>query len=130
MSITNLGKRIHYLERHSPSKWVDGDFVEGGVKIVPIKANIQPSTLSYRTQLLPSGDRDREAIAIYSNHWVNVSSKGSNPTPPDVILYRGARWEVVVTKPYGNFGRHCEALALKLDESQTRRDEGYMSQVN
>ena len=129
MSITSLGKRIHYLERHSPSKWVDGEFVEGSVKIVPIKANIQPSTLSYRTQLLPSGDRDREAIAIYSNQWVNVSSKGDNPISPDVILYRGARWEVVVTKPYGNFGRHCEALALKLDESQTRRDEGYISQI-
>ena len=129
MSITSLGKRIHYLERHSPSKWVDGEFVEGSVKIVPIRANIQPSTLSYRTQLLPSGDRDREAIAIYSNQWVNVSSKGVNPISPDVILYRGARWEVVVTKPYGNFGRHCEALALKLDESQTRRDEGYISQI-
>lgn len=130
MSITSLGKRIHYLERHSPSKWVDGELVERGVKIVPIKANIQPSTLSYRTQLLPSGDRDREAIAIYSNHWVHTSRKGPQPTPPDVILYRGARWEVVVSKPYGNFGRHCEALAIKLDESQPRRDEGYVSQIN
>lgn len=130
MSVTNLGKRIHYLERYLPAKWVDGEFIESGFKIVPIKANIQPSTLSFRTLLLPTGDRDREAIAIYSNHWVHTSKKGPELISPDVILYRGARWEVVVSKPYGNFGRHCEALALKLDESQPRRDEGYMPKIN
>lgn len=124
MSFTTLGKRNHKVFRSSTGGWVDGEWVEHPPEEVTIRANIQPSTFSYRTQLLPQGHREKEAIAIYSNEWLHVTRSGKNPIKADVILYRGAEWEVVVSKPYGNFGQHCEALAVKIDNSITRRDEG------
>lgn len=128
MSITNLGKKRHFVIRDSNilglGSYVDGEWIPAPKVEVPIYANIQPSTFSYRTQLLPTGDKDKEAIAIFSNDWVYTASSGENPVECDVVLYRGAKWEVVVSKPYGNFGQHCEALAIKLDESQTVRVDG------
>lgn len=119
MSITNLGKRPHKVLRDfGGGGYVDGEPVSSVKVEVTIMANIQPSTFSYRTQLLPSGDRDKEAIAIFSNDWLHTSRTGDG-VECDVIAYRGAFWEVVISKPYGNFGQHCEAMAIKLDDSDT-----------
>lgn len=118
-SITNLGKRPHKVLRQiSEGGYVDGEPVQGLREEITIMANIQPSTFSYRTQLLPSGDRDKEALSIFSNDWLHTSRTGDN-IKCDLIVYRGALWEVVVAKPYGNFGQHCEAMAIKLDDSDT-----------
>ena len=117
MSVTNLGKRPHTVLRDTlGGGYVDGEWVKQIRSQVIIMANIQPSTFSYRTKLLPSGDRDKEAIAIYSNDWLHTSRTGDNVVA-DVVVYREALWKVVVSKPYGNFGRHCEAMAIKLDDS-------------
>ncbi len=130
MSITNLGKRKYELLRDvsglGSGGWVDGEWVEATKEIIPFIANIQPSTLSYRTQMLPSGEREKEAIAIYSNDWLHTATTGASPVASDLILYRGAQWKVVVTKPYGNFGNHCEALAIKLDDTLIYRLSGKM----
>lgn len=130
MSITNLGKRVHYVIRGTESTggYVDGEYIPSIPLEFPIYANIQPSTLSYRTQMLPSGDRDKEAIAIYSNEWLYTAQRPNQEA--DLVLYRGAQWKVVVSKPYGNFGRHCEALAIKYDGTVTTRPNGYMGVVN
>lgn len=134
MSITNLGKRDHQILRDSSvtglGEWIDGEWIPASKISMKIRANIQPSTFSYRTQLLSSGDRNKEAIAIYSNDWLYTANKGEQPLECDIVLYRGAQWEVVVSKPYGNFGEHCEALAIKLDESQTYRLDGEMGVVD
>ena len=117
MSITNLGKRPHIVLRDIlQGGYVDGEWVKGVRRQVPVMANIQPSTSSYRTQLLPTGDREKEAISIFSNDWLHTSRTGDNLVA-DVVVYRDALWKVVVSKPYGNFGRHCESMAIKLDDS-------------
>ena len=130
MSVTNLGKRKHLVYRDDETltggEYVDGEWVASDKKELFIFANIQPSTSSFRTQLLPVGDREKEAIAIYSNDWLHVTRKGALPLECDLVSYRGALWEVVVSKPYGNYGQHCESLAIKLDESLTPRLEGVM----
>ena len=129
MSVTNLGKRVHLVYRDDDTLtggYIDGEWVSKSKKEIAIFANIQPSTSSFRTQLLPVGDREKEAIAIYSNDWLHVARKGVNPLECDLISYRGALWEVVVSKPYGNYGQHCESLAIKLDETITPRLEGVM----
>lgn len=129
MTITNLGKRDHFILRvEGAGSYVDGEWIPAQIKAVVIRANIQPSTFSYRTQLLPSGDREKEAINIYSNDWLYTSRKG-NGTDRDVVIYRGAQWEVLVAKPYGNFGQHCEALAIKLDEEETYNLEGIIEGI-
>ena len=134
MSVTNLGKRKHLILRDSDTEgngeWVDGEWIEAIQVPLEIYANIQPSTLSYRTQMLPSGEREKEAIAIFSNDWLHVTRTGDNPLEADIVLYRGAQWKVVVCKPYGNFGRHCEALAIKLDDTLVIRETGKMGVVN
>ena len=134
MSVTKLGKRKHLVLRDSDTagngEWVDGEWVEAVQVPLEIYANIQPSTLSYRTQMLPTGEREKEAIAIFSNDWLHVTRTGANPLEADIVLYRGAQWKVVVCKPYGNFGRHCEALAIKLDDTLVIRESGKMGVVN
>lgn len=134
MSITNLGKRDHKAIRHidfiGAGTWVDGEWVAAVTEEFLIRANIQPSTFSYRTQLLNSGDREKEAINIFSDDWLNTARTGAQPLEADVVIYRGAKWKVVVSKPYGNFGQHCEALALKIDDTLTVRETGNMGVID
>lgn len=131
MSITNLGKKEYIILRDSQElgtgERVNGEWIAATRFEVPIIANIQPNTASYRTQLLPVGDREKEALNIYSNDWLYVARSGLDPLECDIVLYRGAKWEVVVVKPYNNFGEHCEAMAVKIDDSVIPRFEGNMS---
>ena len=136
MSITNLGKKNHRVIRVSGTgDYVDGEYLEAPEEELLIRANIQPAMSSFRTQLLPEGDRNKEAIAIYSNDWLYTARSGThingvnNTLPCDLIVYRGARWEVVVARPYGNFGEHCEALAIKLNDSNIERINGDIENI-
>lgn len=132
MSITNLGKKNHRVIRSSGSgEYVDGEYIKVPDEELFIRANIQPSMASYRTQLLPEGDRNKEAITIYSNDWLYTAKSGvDNPLNCDLVVYRNAKWEVVVSRPYGNFGEHCEALAIKLNESNIERINGDIENIN
>ena len=136
MSITNLGKRDYTVIRvDGTGQYVDGEYVESTPQEIKIRANIQPAMSSFRTQLLPEGDRNKEAITIYSNDWLYTTRSGtslggvSNSAQNDVVIYRGAKWEVVVSRPYGNFGEHTEALAIKLNESNIERINGDIENI-
>lgn len=131
MSITNLGKRYYTVIRvNGTGQYIDGEYVESTPQEIKIRANIQPSMSSFRTQLLPEGDRNKEAIAIYSNDWLYTARSGTPlALPCDVVVYRGAKWEVVVSRPYGNFGEHTEALAIKLNESNIERINGDIENI-
>ena len=125
-SLTNLGKRVHQVTRQvdDSGKWVDGEWVQADRVIINIYANIQPSLLSYQSKMLPESEREKEAIAIFSNHHLYTARTGSVPLEADLIFYRGAYWKVVVSKPYNNFGEHCEAIAIRLDNSESPRITG------
>ena len=125
-SLTNLGKRVHQVTRQvdDSGKWVDGEWVQADRAIISIYANIQPSLLSYQSKMLPESEREKEAIAIFSNHHLYTARTGSVPLEADLIFYRGAYWKVVVSKPYNNFGEHCEAIAIRLDDSISPRITG------
>ena len=119
-SLTNLGKRLHQVTRQvdDSGKWVDGEWVIADREIINIYANIQPSLLSYQSKMLPESEREKEAIAIFSNHHLYTARTGEVPLEADLIFYRGAYWKVVVSKPYSNFGEHCEAIAVRLNDSE------------
>ena len=125
-SLTNLGKRLHQVTRQvdDSGKWVDGEWVKADRVIINIYANIQPSLLSYQSKMLPESEREKEAIAIFSNHHLYTARTGSVPLEADLIFYRGTCWKVVVSKPYNNFGEHCEAIAIRLDDSESPRITG------
>lgn len=136
MSITNLGKKNYSVIRVSGTgQYVDGEYVNSPEEVIQIRANIQPSMSSFRTQLLPEGDRNKEAITIYSNDWLYTARSATHingfdtSLACDLIIYRGAKWEVVVSRPYGNFGEHTEALAIKLNESNIERIDGDIENI-
>ena len=120
-------------------QYVDGEWIEvSSVDLAEftIRANIQPSMASYRTQLLPEGDRNKEAVTLFSNDWLYTARSGvaypdgnNAILKGDLILYRGGYWEVVVSRPYGNFGEHCEALAIKLNDSLIPRVDGDIENI-
>ena len=137
MSITNLGKKSYSVIRASSGgDYIDGEYIKQPDELVQIRANIQPSMSSFRTQLLPEGDRNKEAITIYSNDWLYTARSSTSSSdcistslPCDLVIYRGAKWEVVVSRPYGNFGEHTEALAIKLNESNIERIDGDIENI-
>ena len=131
MSFTTLGKKLHRVIRvSSEGDYIDGEYIESPSEIIIIKANIQPSMASYRTQLLPEGDRNKEAITIFSNDWLYTARSGvAMPLDADVVIYRGGLWEVVVSRPYGNFGEHCESLAIKYNDSNIPRIGGDIENI-
>ena len=125
-SLTNLGKRVHQVTRQvdDSGKWVDGEWVQADRVVINIYANIQPSLLSYQSKMLPESEREKEAIAVFSNHHLYTARTGEVPLEADLVFYRGAYWKVVVSKPYNNFGEHCEAIAIRLDDSESPRITG------
>ena len=63
MSITNLGKKNHKVIRVSGTgDYVDGEYLEAPEVELSIRANIQPAMSSFRTQLLPEGDRTKKLL--------------------------------------------------------------------
>ena len=131
MSKVKLGKKVHKVKRFTTKgEWVDGEWVDGIWEEIDIYANIQPAFSFYQTQLLPEGDRDKEAIWGSSNHWVyTASSSSSNNRQPDYIIYRGVEWEVKATMPYGNLGEHVEFVAIRSKEVNTERLDGDIEDV-
>lgn len=136
MSFTTLGKKNYRVIRSMGGDYVDGEYITLPNQELIIRANIQPSMASYRTQLLPEGDRNKEAITLFSNDWLYTARSGvvypdgSNAIlKGDLVIYREGYWEVVVSRPYGNFGEHCEALAIKLNDSLIPREDGDIENI-
>lgn len=132
-SITKLGKRIHTLLRDDPNnqgEYVDGEWIPPTKTVISFFANIQPAWSFTQTQLLPEGERDKRSIWISSNDWLYEARHGTVPLEADIIQYNGAQWEVKAVMPYGNFGQHCEAIAVKLDTSQRPRIDGEVGVID
>lgn len=131
MGVSRLGKKYHSVIRDDKSggEWVDGEWIAAGRKRIKIFANIQPAWSFSQTQLLPSGDRDKRKIWFSSDHWVYEASHGEDPLEADIIEYNGAKWEVKAVMPYGNFGEHCEGIAVLMDDSQRQRIEGLIHDI-
>ena len=133
MSLVRLGKRKHNIIRHygESGGWVDGEWIETSpIKTLEIVANIQPNPPHYLTKLLAEGDREKQAIWISSDHWLYTSDSGVVTIEADIILYRETEWKVMAVLPYGNFGEHCECVAIKIDKKQSPRKDGLITQIN
>ena len=130
MGVSNLGKKLHKIYRDiGAGEWVNGEYVPASKKELFIKANIQPSWSFKTTMVLPSGDRDRRAIWFSSNDWVYEASHGAEPKEADIIEYNGAKWEVKAVNPYGNFGTHCEGVAVLIETEQRPRKDGVINEI-
>lgn len=135
MNRTRLGKRVHKVLRYKEGQYIRGRWVEGEAEEIEIFANVQPSITWKMAQLLPEGFREKQMLAIYSNHWLHGSLSGyvdqaTDGRKPDVLLYRGAEWVVLLALPYGNFGEHVEAIAVRKDKAEYTAEEGLMGVIN
>lgn len=134
MSRVRLGKRKHQVIRHFgvSGGWIDGEWVETSpIQTVDIIANIQTNYPQYMTKMLPESDRSKDAIWISSDHWLHTAQSGSDePIEADIVLYRDTQWKVMVVRPFGNFGEHCECVAVRIDNKVAPRKEGLINQIN
>lgn len=127
--VAKFGKKWHNIRRKSAGRWEHGEWIEGTDELVKIYANIQPAFSMQQTRLLPEGDRDKEAIWGSSNHWVYKAESGDPPISPDIVMYRGAEWEVKGVMPYLNHGSHVEFVAVKIKDSEAPRIGGIVNPV-
>lgn len=126
MGLARLGKRNHTVYRDSRTNsentvngaetYEDGEWVEPQKRKLTVCMNVQANFSSYLTKTLPEGDREKEAIWFSSNDWLYVADSGINPHEADLIFYRGMYWEVRAVNYYGNFGTHCEGIAIKINK--------------
>jgi len=97
--------------RKDVGDYVNGDWVNGGDIVVPIKAVIQnanPDDLI----LLPEGTRTTEAVKIHTTSIIKTVSEVGE-TDADQFDYNGSRYRVydVFTRKIGNY---VKAVAIRI----------------
>ena len=105
-----LRKSPSYRDRY-------GNWVEGGVEEIEIKANVQP--LGYRDSLLlPESERTKASIKIYSAEEILGAREGKEATDADEVEWEGYLWKVFRVHNY-KMGvlNHYKAIATRLGVS-------------
>ena len=130
-SRVRFGKRPYTVIRDvGGGDWVEGNYVPAQKQEIIIVANVQPNFPQYLTKLLPEGKREKEAVWFSSDNWLYTTRTGDAPLEADLLKYRTALWEVLVVRPFGNFGTHCECVAVKLDKDDTNRVTGKVERIS
>ena len=130
MGLCTLGKKKHKILRDNGhgGGWVKGEYVEAQFEEVFIYANVQPALQQYILKFLPESEREKECVVISSDHWVHTSRSGVNPRQADILIYRNARWKILWMIPCSNIGTHCEAVAVREQDSETEYKEGIIGE--
>ena len=105
------------VERYSSGSWgSDGEWTDGAVTNLTVKANVQPNLNWNMTRMLPEGDRSKQAIAIYSIQPLVMAEEGTEAKRADVVSWQGHKWQVkaVLTYQMGVLN-HSESVAVKVD---------------
>ena len=130
-SRVRLGKRPYTIIRDvGGGDWVGGNYVPAQKQEITIVANVQPNFPQYLTKLLPEGKREKEAVWFSSDNWLYTTRTGNKPLEADLLKYRDSLWEVLVVRPFGNFGTHCGCVAVKLDKDDTTRVTGKVERIS
>lgn len=69
---------------------------------------IQPAT-PRELERLPEGDRDRESIAVFAREPLSLG-QGPEGSAPDVILWKGQRYEVASVESWPGYWRAIATL--------------------
>lgn len=123
MPLVRSLKRVHtfYRDPRATTEGAQG-FYENGEWIEPEyvkmqgRMNVQPNFSSFLVKTLPEGDREKQAIWFSSDVWLYAADSGGMHKG-DLIFYQGVFWEVRTSSPYGNFGTHCEGIAIKINKT-------------
>lgn len=129
MGLCRLGKKKHKVLRdEGVGRWEDGEWIQPEAKEVFIYANVQPALQQYILKFLPEAEREKECVVISSDHWIYTARSGANPQQADILIYRGARWKIMHMIPCSNIGVHCEAVAVREQDSESERIDGEITE--
>lgn len=136
MNKMRLGRKIYTLHRDDGNNklgdYVDGEWVSTPtLRSVAFRATIQPASASNLMRMGIAGEREQEAIFISSNIqlFMSRSQTQDDNRNADIIDYAGAKWEVRKSITYNNLNNlaHCEAIAMRMNDSVRERLEGDIS---
>ncbi len=104
--------RAYEVERPAVGVYVDGRWSGGPVTIVTVSASVQP-TAGRDLRLLEEGARASESITILTPDLVRTGDEKSGQAP-DVVRYKGARYQVQRVESWDEIGGFYKALAVKI----------------
>ena len=105
------------VDRYGVGSWDgNGEWTDGLISTVYIKANIQPNLSGNMMRMLPEGDRSKQAIAIYSVEPLIMAEEGLQAKKADVVYWSGYKWQVKAVMTYAmGILNHSESVAVRLD---------------
>lgn len=104
---------VSFSVYRSAGAWVRGRLESAQTEFSAVGV-IQPAGKDTLDQL-PEGDRVGSAIVVRTQ--ATLSCGGEN-TPPDEILWQGARYRVLSVRRWDHYG-YCEAVAVRRDWRET-----------
>ena len=117
--LRRVGRTTIQVERDTGGQTiVHGKPVESPKTILNMVANVQPALQMNRMNLLPEGDRSKQAILVFTVQELKMADEGLNfPTKADVVIWKGKRWEVKMAFNYEmGVMDHCEAICVREDD--------------
>jgi hypothetical protein len=117
--IKRFGRKI-LLETNQPGVYDDkGQFVKGRKTVREITCSVQPLPTD-ELMKLPEGQRNKDAIKVYSTVPINVTKVKSGKTS-DVVIVDGKRFEVFAVTDFMQVGgtmklRYYRADCISEDE--------------
>ena len=117
--LRRVGRTTIQVERDTGGQTiVHGKPVESPKTILSMVANVQPALQMNRMNLLPEGDRSKQAILVFTVQELKMADEGLNfPTKADVVIWKGKRWEVKMAFNYEmGVMDHCESICVREDD--------------
>ena len=117
--LRRVGRTTIQVERDTGGQTiVHGKPVESPKTILNMVANVQPALQMNRMNLLPEGDRSKQAILVFTVQELKMADEGlALPTKADVVIWKGKRWEVKMAFNYEmGVMDHCEAICVREDD--------------
>lgn len=88
------------VTREQPGQYVDGVWQPGTSATLTVNASVQPTTPD-EMQMLPEGERDRQAFTLYSDTELLVSNDNTQQ-PSDRVQIDGATYKASARAPWQN----------------------------
>lgn len=103
------------LKRYEAGAYVDGKWAPGAIECSSLRvdSSIQP-VRERELQYLPEGQRNREAIVIYTATEIRTLNEGAN-LPPDIVEARGKEYEVARVWYHTTPWTHYKAICFLVD---------------
>ena len=117
--IKRFGRKILIETRQAGVYDDHGQFVSGKKVVREIIASVQPLPQD-ELMRLPEGQRNKDAIKVYSTTPINVTSV-KDGKPSDVVIVDGKRYEVFAIADFNQVGgtmnlRYYRADCITVDE--------------